>query len=347
MNRIRSDIAAMQAYVPGFQPSPEEHFIKLNTNENPYPPSPKVVAAIQAEAARGLQLYPDARSRAAREAAGRVYGFDPEWIIMANGSDEVLNNLIRCCAAEGEQVGYLHPSYSYYATLARIQGAVPEPVPLDVALHPSAPLENFAGKIFFLTNPNAPFGFAFSLDFIDELAGKLKGMLVIDEAYADFAGISACELVRRHENLVVTRTFSKSYSLAGMRIGLAIAQPEIIAALDKIRDHYNLDRLAQVAAAAALEDQETLRANVERICATRDWFAAELRTLGYEVLPSHTNFLFCTPPRRDGERICRELFARHILVRHFSDPALCHGLRISIGSREDMETTLAALRELQ
>jgi histidinol-phosphate aminotransferase len=171
-------------------------------------------------------------------------------------------------------------------------------------------------------------------------------VLVVDEAYADFADENALELVRKHENVVVTRTFSKSYSLAGMRLGLAIARPEVIAALNKIRDHYNLDRLAQVAAVAALRDQEYFRACVRRIRETRDWFSTELRVIDYGVIPSSGNYVFATPPDRNGKRVYEALYARRILVRHFSGPALVHGLRITIGTPEEMEKTLAALREI-
>jgi histidinol-phosphate aminotransferase len=171
-------------------------------------------------------------------------------------------------------------------------------------------------------------------------------MLVLDETYAEFADSSAVELVKRHENVVVTRTLSKSYSLAGMRLGLAIARPQVIAALDKIRDHYNLDRLAQAACVAALRDQAYLAECCRKIRETREWFSGQLRALGYDVIPSQGNYVFATPPDRDGKRVYDGLYQRKILVRHFSDPLLAHGLRISIGTREDMEKTLAALKEI-
>ncbi|WP_298271849.1 histidinol-phosphate transaminase, partial [Geobacter sp.] len=201
-------------------------------------------------------------------------------------------------------------------------------------------------KVFFLTTPNAPLGPAFPIEYIEELAGRCDGMLVLDETYAEFAESSAVELVKRHENVVVTRTLSKSYSLAGMRLGLAIARPEVIAALDKIRDHYNLDRLAQAACVAALRDQAYLSECCRKIRETREWFSAELRSIGYDVIPSQGNYLFVTPPDRNGKWVYDGLYARKILVRHFSDPLLAHGMRISIGTREEMEKTLAALKEL-
>ena len=169
---------------------------------------------------------------------------------------------------------------------------------------------------------------------------------MVDEAYADFADTNALELVRKYDNVVVTRTLSKSYSLAGMRLGLAIARPEVIGALDKIRDHYNLDRLAQAACVAALKDQHYFVDCCRRIRETREWFSSELRTIGYDVIPSQGNFVFAAPADKDGRRVYDGLYSRKILVRHFSDPLLCHGLRISIGTREEMETTIAALREI-
>ncbi len=350
MNRLRPNIAAMQGYVPGFQPPDIASWIKLNTNENSYPPSPKVVEAILAELGSdgaSLHTYPSASSQRLREVAGQLYGFDPAWVIMANGSDEVLNNLIRACAAEGEEIGYVHPSYSYYATLAEIQGAKVRTFGLTDDFRIAGFPERYQGKIFFLTTPNAPLGPAFPVDYIEELALRCDGMLVLDETYADFAGSTALDLVRKHDNVVVTRSLSKSYALAGMRLGLAIARPEIIAALDKIRDHYNLDRLAQAACVAALQDQAYLSECCLKIRQTREWFSAELRSLGYDVIPSQGNYVFAAPPDRDGKWVYEGLFERKILVRYFSDQLLCHGLRISIGTQQEMEKTLAAIKEIK
>ena len=349
MTYLRPAIAAMRGYIPGFQPDDVASWIKLNTNENPYPPSPKVVEAILAEIGSdgaSLRTYPSASSRKLREIAGGLYGFDPSWIIMANGSDEVLNNLIRACAGEGQDVGYVHPSYSYYSTLAEIQGAVVCTYGLTDSFTIEAFPEYYHGKVFFLTTPNSPLGFAFPPAYIEELARSCGGLLVIDEAYADFADWNALDLVKKYENVVVTRTLSKSYALAGMRLGLAIARPEIIAALDKIRDHYNLDRLAQAACGAALQDQPYFRESCRKIIETREWFTRELTAIGYNVIPSQANFVFAAPPDRDGKRVYDELYERKILVRLLSDPLLAHGLRISIGTREEMEATLAAMRDI-
>jgi len=346
---LRPNIRDMAGYVPGYQPPDIASWIKLNTNENPYPPSPRVREAILAELGDDgafLRTYPSASSAFLRQAAGELYGFDPSWIIMANGSDEVLNNLIRAFAAEGEEIAFVHPSYSYYATLAEIQGAKVRTFGLSDDYQINDFPQRYTGKLLFLTSPNAPLGFAFPLAYIEELASRCDGMLVVDEAYADFAEANALDLVRRFDNVVITRTLSKSYALAGMRLGLAIARPEVIAALDKIRDHYNLDRLAQAACLAALQDQPYFRMRCSQVQETRIFFTQELRKLQYQVISSQGNFVFATPPDRNGRRVYDGLFERKILVRHFSDPLLAHGLRISIGTRQEMEQTLSALRDI-
>lgn len=338
----------MAGYVPGFQPE-GEGWIKLNTNENPYPPSPQVIAAIRDELGRAgenLRQYPDAGSKEARCAAAELYGVDPSWVIMANGSDELLNNLIRAFAGEGEEIAYVHPSYSYYATLAEIQGAGIRTFGLTEDLRLADFPDRYEGKILFLTSPNSPLGFTFDNDYIEDLAQRCAAMLVVDEAYVDFAEKSAVELVGKHENIVVTRTLSKSYSLAGMRLGLAIARPEVISALDKIRDHYHLDRLALVAATAALKDQAYLQSTLTKVCETREWFCDELRKISYRIEPSKANFIFAVPVDKDAKRVYDALFERKILVRYFNDPLLKNGLRISIGTPSEMETVLAAMAEI-
>lgn len=346
MQLLRKNIAEMAGYVPGFQPADQDQWIKLNTNENPYPPSPRVIEAIRTAIGDDLRKYPDAACRAGREAAAELYGFPVEWLIMANGSDELLNNLIRACAAEGDEVAFLHPSYSYYATLAQVQGARVRTFPLTEDGEIGDFPEHYDGRLFFLTNPNAPLGLSWTVDEVAALASRCSGLLVVDEAYADFADQHCLELVRTQPNVVVTRTLSKSYSLAGMRLGLAVARPEIIAALDKIRDHYNLDRLAQVALVAALKDQDCFRENVARIRRSRERFRQELLRLDFAALPSGGNYLFASPPDRNGQRLYRELYQRKILVRYFNDPALAHGIRISIGTDEEMARILAALAEI-
>ncbi|MCA1797844.1 MAG: histidinol-phosphate transaminase [Geobacteraceae bacterium] len=346
---LRPNIAEMEGYVPGFQPPDAHTWIKLNTNENPYPPSPAVATAIAGELGgegENLRLYPDAgstRARAAAAEAAEVYAYPPEWVIMANGSDELLNNLIRAFADPGDEVAFVEPSYSYYATLVEIQGARARRFHLDENFNLVDFPARYNGKVFFLTSPNAPLGFSFSRECIADLAARCVGMLVVDEAYADFASTSAMDMVHEYPNLVVTRTFSKSYALAGMRLGLAVAHPQVIAALDKIRDHYHLDRLALVAAEAALKDQAYLHQRVEQIRATRERFSAALREGGYTVIPSQANYVFAIPPDRNGEGVYTRLKEHKILVRYFARPNLCHGVRISIGTPEQMDAVLQVL----
>lgn len=348
MSFLRPNIVGMAGYVPGFQPSDIANWIKLNTNENPYPPSPKVKEAILAELgsdAAALRAYPSASSERLREAVAVLYGFDPSWVIMANGSDELLNNLIRACADAGEEIGYVHPSYSYYSTLAEIQGAKVRTFGLTEDLQKIKDFpERYSGRLFFLTTPNSPLGFAFSLHYVEELASRCDGLLVVDEAYADFNEFNALELVKRCSNVVVTRTLSKSYALAGMRLGLAIARPEIIAALDKIRDHYNLDRLAQAACLAALHDQDYFRKRRDQVVNSRTVFTEGLVKIGYAVQPSSGNFVFAVPPNSNGRQVYDALYEHKILVRHFSDPLLENGVRISIGTDKEMEQTLQVMQ---
>ncbi len=346
---IRQAIAAMDGYVPGFQPEDIDSWIKLNTNENPYPPSPLVVRAIQEEVGEhgaSLRTYPSASSQKLREIAASLYGVEPSWVIMANGSDEVLNNLIRATTGDGEEVGYLHPSYSYYATLAQIQGGSVRTFQVNEQLAVVDFPERYTGRIFFLPCPNSPLGYQMPLDQIEALARRCDGLCVIDEAYADFSEQTAIDLVRRYPNMVVTRTLSKSYALAGMRLGLAIAHPPIIQALDKIRDHYNLDRLAQAACVAALSDQQYFKVRRDAVVATRERVRSQLCEVGYTVLPSSGNFLFVSPLDGDGKRLYQGLYDARILVRHFSEPLLKHGVRISIGTEQEMETTVAVMAGL-
>lgn len=346
---IRPAIAAMDGYVPGFQPEDIDSWIKLNTNENPYPPSPLVVQAIQEELGEhgaSLRTYPSASSQKLREVAASLYGVDPSWVIMANGSDEVLNNLIRATTGEGDEVGYLHPSYSYYATLAQIQGGAVRTFPVNEQLEVVDFPERYTGRIFFLTCPNSPLGYQMSLEQIEALARRCDGLLVVDEAYADFSDQTAIQLIHRYPNMVVTRTLSKSYALAGMRLGLAIAHPPVIQALDKIRDHYNLDRLAQAACVAALSDQQYFKDRRDAVVATRERVREQLTAVGYSVLPSSGNFLFVIPPDNNGKRLYQGLYDARILVRHFSDPLLSQGVRISIGTEQEMEATVAVMTGL-
>jgi histidinol-phosphate aminotransferase len=347
---FRKNVQALEAYVPGEQPPAGSQVIKLNTNENPYPPSPRVVEAIRAEIVgqgERLRLYSDPEALALRTAAAVRFGVDLSQVLHGNGSDELLAILFRAFVDPGERIDYPFPTYVLYETLARAQGAVIETHPFDRDYALPASLFGCVGKLVLLANPNSPSGTCVSPDLIEKLARSLShGVLVVDEAYGEFAEQHALGLVGRVPNLVVLRTFSKSDSLAGMRVGLAFASADIIAGLRKVKDSYNLDRLAIVAGAAALSDPAWTRRNVERIVATRGRLARGLEQLGCAVLPSQANFVLARFEDVAQARAAFEhLKASRILVRYFAQvPELADALRISVGTDEETDALLASLQ---
>lgn len=345
MDPVNPHIRTLRAYQPGFQPREGERVIKLNTNENPYPPSPRVLEAIREASTGRLRLYPDPRSRELREVAAELYGVHPSQVLAGNGSDEILGILLRTFASRGEAIGYYEPSYSYYSTLAHIHGVEVVPVPLDSdgGPLPLPPRQDL--KLFFLTNPNSPLGFSVEPDFVLRLARRLDGALVVDEAYADFARANCMSLVRSVPNLIVTRSLSKSYSLAGLRIGLAFGPADWIEQMDKVRDHYNLNRIAQAAAIAALRDQTYFRLTVERILHTRRRLLEGLCRLGLRCPEPEGNFVFARFPSADSAASTyRRLFERGILVRTFPHKSLEDGLRISVGTDRETDLVLEAIQ---
>lgn len=334
----------MTGYVPGEQP--QGGFIKLNTNENPYPPSRRVYAALKRAVGDSLRLYPEPLGSALRMAAARVYGVNPANIIAGNGSDELLSILLRAFVGPGARVAFPHPTYSLYETLVEIQDGVRAVVdyPTDFSLPPALAAQEAA--LTFLCNPNAPSGTLATLDEIEMLARSVAGVLVVDEAYVDFAeseGSSAIPLIERLENLVVLRTFSKSFSLAGMRIGLAFASEEIIAGMMKVKDSYNLNRLSLVAATAALEDMPWMARNARRIQKSRKKATVALRQMGYDVYPSHANFILARKQGRNLKIVYEELKRRRILVRYFDVTGLQDCLRITIGRPQEIQALVQEL----
>ncbi len=337
-------IQTLRAYTPGFQPK-ESGWIKLNTNENPYPPSPKVEEALKDAVGPSLRLYPDPTSAALREAVARINGVDSSCAFIGNGSDDILNLLTRAFSDSARFAGYTFPSYSLYPVLCGIQnsGIVEIPFGRSMVL-PLEPLLDCDARILFFTSPNAPTGVGFSNDDLRTLVAGFDGIVVIDEAYADFAKETAVELLSDFDNLVITRTFSKSYSLAGMRIGYALTHPDVVEVLDKVRDSYNVGRLAQVAGLAAVADQSYLKAIVGKIKQTRDHYVQELRDLGWFVYDSQANLIFAEPKDAkgySGPEVAQSLFeflkSEKILVRYFAGHALTDTfLRISVGDDDQM-----------
>jgi histidinol-phosphate aminotransferase len=348
-------IVTLKGYVPGEQPQ-GGGWIKLNTNENPYPPSPRVVEAIKKHLetdGAALRLYPSPDSAPLRKAIAELHGYNADNIVAGNGSDDILNLLVRAYANSNRPIGILDPSYSLYPVIAAIQGAsvVKVPITQDFLLDINA-VVNSGASIFFLTNPNAPLGISFSAKNIEELAQVFSGILVVDEAYADFAEEDCTRLPLKYPNVVVTRTLSKSYSLAGMRVGYALCSSKVAEILNRVRDSYNVDRLAQVAAVAALGDHEWLKKNIEKIKATRTRLIVELTQLGWKINPSSTNFILAKPRSKTQEfsSVAAEsafnfLKERKILVRRFPYHALTEkSLRISIGTDAEMDGFLKAAR---
>ncbi len=338
---VRPAVAALEGYAPGEQPMAGSRVIKLNTNENPYPPSPAVKPAIEAELDR-LQLYPPPDAAELRATAGRIFGVDPEGIVVGNGSDELLVLLLRTFVEPGAGVAWPVPTYSLYPTLAAVQGAVVREVPFPKNFNLPAGLNSVEAALLIVCNPNAPSGTAVTTAPLCELARvRRDAVLVIDEAYADFADENALELVGAEPNVVVLRTLSKSYSLAGLRVGFALTTPAMARELHKVRDSYNVDRLAQAGACAALEDQATFRHNRDRIRATRSRLREQLLMRGFEVEPSHANFVLARKPARSLEGLVAELRCDGILVRWFA--SLPDALRITVGTDDEIDALLAAL----
>ncbi len=342
---LRANISALAGYTPGEQPS-NDGTIKLNTNENPYPPSPRVYAAMRAAINSDLRLYPQPLSDGLRSAAAVVYGVEPENIIAGNGSDELLSILLRCFVGVRDRVAFPVPTYSLYDSLIAIQEGERAPVdyPDDFSLPNTLAAQNAA--LTLLCNPNSPSGTLVSLQDIDRLARAVSGVLVVDEAYIDFAeseGASMLPLIRQIPNLVVLRTFSKSFSLAGMRIGLAFASEEIIAGMLKVKDSYNLNRLSMIAATAALQDMPWMIRNARRIQRARHKLTRALTRMGFRVYPSHANFVLAQRKGQNQRSVYERLKNKKILVRYFDTVGLEDCLRISIGSPREMRALVQEL----
>jgi histidinol-phosphate aminotransferase len=332
----------MNGYVPGEQPR-DGQFIKLNTNESPYPPSPRVFEAIQAALTGDrLRKYPDPMGTHFRQTAGRVLGVDPDAILIGNGSDDLLTIATRALVPEGGLMVSLTPSYILYRTLAEIQGARFQAVPYTADWRLPSPWPVRSAALTLLANPNSPSGTCVPLPEIERFAEEIGGMLLLDEAYTDFAETNGLSLVRRR-NVIVTRTLSKSYSLAGIRFGYAVADPAVIAELVKVKDSYNCDVLSLAAATAALDDQDYLRDTRQRILATRQRLASALADLGFEVTPSQSNFVWCRRSDRPLKTIYEELKRRWILVRYMNYAGYGDGLRISVGTDAEIDRLLAEL----
>lgn len=346
MSYARPNIARIAGYTPGEQPK-GRRLTKLNTNENPYPPSPMVIDALRNFPAERLKLYPVPGADSVREAAAELFGIDCNQILCGNGSDDLLTIALRTFVDQDGGFAYTEPSYSLYPVLADIQGARKIPVALDkdFMLPNNAAALAAGATLFIMARPNAPTGNSFPKERVATLCRDFPGVVWVDEAYADFANDNCLDLLRQFPNLVVSRTLSKSYSLAGLRLGLACASPELIVEMDKVRDSYNIDMLTQALATAAIKDSAAMRDNVRRIRASREILRRELQAMGCEVLPSEANFIFAKPPRPAAE-VFQALRERGFLVRYFNLPRISEYIRITIGNEDDMAAFCAACRDL-
>lgn len=360
--------------MPGEQPK-IKGLIKLNTNENPYPPSPRVLRTVRAAVDGRLRLYPNPTAERLRAKLAKLHHCQPQNIIVGNGSDEVLALAVRAFVepvaalvttrqtsfhsaarsrAQLQQiVQYFTPSYSLYPVLADIQGAVKNEVPLkpDFSLPSVAELKrgkqwNFNAALTLITTPNAPSGRGYSTRELEALCKTQRGVVVLDEAYVDFANENAMKLALKHPHVLVARTFSKAYSLCFQRVGYFVGHPELIAALHKIRDSYNVNGLGQIAAEATLDDLGYYRANFKKIIGTREWLSRELTKLGFRVLPSQTNFILAQPPLFPAKDWLQKLRDRKLLVRWFSAPEVSKYLRITIGTQREAAALVRAAKSI-
>lgn len=342
---VRSTVREMSAYSPGEQPAPGERVVKLNTNENPYPPSERVLQALAGISGETLRRYPNPKADVFRDVAAKVHGVTREHIIAGNGSDDILTIATRCFIPPGGVLAFPDPTYSLYTVLARLEDAKSLALPWESGW--CLPIDALAGSGadgIYVCNPNAPSGTFVSPLKIAELARNFPRLVLVDEAYADFAEDNCVSLVEQFPNVVVSRTLSKGYSLAGLRFGYAIAQPEVVAQMMKVKDSYNCDALSILAATAALEDRAYSRGTWENIKAERTRVSAELTQLGWTVLPSQANFLLATVPSGRGEEMYLGLKEQGILVRYFDLPGLRDKLRITIGHSHDNNALLAAIK---
>lgn len=347
MINFRDNVKKMEGYVPGEQPPPGSRVIKLNTNENPYPPSPEVMKVLREFEGDWLRRYPDPMATMAREAAAKVYGVPVDWVMAANGSDEMLALLARAFLEPGRRIAYPMPTYSLYITLAEMQDAASVEVPYDGDYNlPVEGLLAAQADLTFICTPNNPSATVAPVGDLERLAAGLKGVLVIDEAYTDFADENAMGLVLRHENVIVLRTLSKGYSLAGLRLGFGVAPPALLEGLIKIKDSYNVDAVALRLAAAAMSDQAWMKANAERIKADRSRLAKALEQMRFKLWPSQANFILASPSRGDARYLYFELRDRGILVRYWDRPGLDDKIRITVGTEEQNQVLIVALKEL-
>jgi histidinol-phosphate aminotransferase len=342
---FRDNVERAEGYTPGFQPQAVD-VVKLNTNENPYPPSPQVMKALAGIRPEQLRRYPDPLGTAFREAAAELNGVGPENILCCNGGDDLLSIAVRAFCDERRALAYPVPTYSLYPVLARLENCRAIEIPFDKGYRLPAPLATTGAALTIVCNPNAPTGSFIAVEELASLAGKLRSVLLVDEAYVDFAEQNCTSLVGEFDNVIVLRSLSKGYSLAGLRFGYAIAQKDLIGGLIKVKDSYNVDAVAVTLATAAVRDQAYFRENVEKVKKERRRLTERLRALGFTVLDSSTNFVMAQMKDSTAAPLHEQLTQRNIFVRYWNVPGLADKLRISVGTPEQNGQLLEALKEI-
>ncbi|KPK45225.1 MAG: hypothetical protein AMJ65_00450 [Phycisphaerae bacterium SG8_4] len=345
MSYFRDNIETLAGYEPGFQPK-QSDVIKLNTNENPYPPSPEVLKVLSRISAEQLRRYPDPVGDEFRQAAALLHGLGPENIMCCNGGDDLLNIAFRAFCDKNRPVAYPVPTYSLYPVLARLQDADMIEIPFDSEFNLPPKLATTEAALTIVCNPNAPSGSLISVGELASLADELAGVLLIDEAYVDFADENCVALVKDFDNVILLRSMSKGYSLAAIRFGYAIAQADLIAGLMKVKDSYNVDAVAIALATAAIKDQDYFRQRTEEVKKARESLIEQLRDLKFKVPASNANFVLAETGNWPASEIYDELVRRNIFVRYFDLPSLADKLRITVGTTEQNEKLILALKEI-
>lgn len=348
MSKFISDrFSALEEYVPGEQPQ-DKKYIKLNTNESPYPPSQKVIDAIDSAQVADLRLYCDPDCNKLKSALANLYNVEKENVFLSNGSDDILNFAFMAYGDKGAVFADI--TYGFYSVFAELHGVKAQIVPLKEDFTLDAEGFKCKNSLVVIANPNAPTGIALNLEVIEEIVkSNPENLVLIDEAYVDFGGESCSELTKKYNNLLCVQTFSKSRSLAGGRLGFAIANKEIIADLEKIKystNPYNINRLTQAAGLATVLDDGYYKENCQKIIETREFVTCELKKLGFTVLPSKANFIFAKSDKISGEKLYSELKGEGVLIRHFTNKRICEFNRITIGSHEEMAVFIEKVKKI-
>ena len=345
MGYFRENVEKLKAYTPGFQPK-QADVIKLNTNENPYPPSPMVMKVLSEIKTEQLRKYPDPHADAFRQAAAEVHSVKPENIMCTNGGDELLSMAIRAFCDKKRPVAYPVPTYSLYPVLAAIQNCSAIEIPFDREFNLPSELARTRAALTIVCNPNAPTGSFISVGELASLADEINGVLLIDEAYVDFADDNCLSLIKDFDNVIILRTLSKGYSLAGLRFGYAIADAGLIEGLRKVKDSYNVDAIAIALATAAVRDQQYFRENVDKIKKDRIILTEQLRSVGFAVSDSSSNFVLAEHKTCSAKEIYDKLVQQNIYVRYWETPGIGNKLRITVGTKEQNAKLLAAISKI-